>query len=241
MFKFRDDNRADGVNKSHVERLVRSIASRNMLEYKPIDVNDKMEIIDGQHRLRAAERLGVEIYYRIIADSQISDVIILNVAKTWLTGDYMNYYLKNHYPEYLKLNDFMKKNGLSLKVALALVIGYGHENYSKFKDGKLIFENDGLDTSLEICQATVGFVKKMNGTCQFTNAVKFWRPLTKIVRDPNFTLEKWQKNLSKLVQRVVAKATEKDYCELFEYIHNYNNSSKVTISSNEFSSRSSED
>lgn len=238
MFIFRNDNRADGVNKNHVERLVKSIQNRNMLEYRPIDVNSKMEVVDGQHRLRAAERLGVEIYYRVLLDSESTDVITLNVAKTWLTGDYMNYYVKNHYPEYLKLDAFMKKTGLTLKVALALVIGYGHENYFKFKAGDLIFEDTNLDTSLEICQTTVGFIKKMNGQALFTNAVKFWRPMIKLVLDQNFTVDKWQRNLSKLVQRVVAKVSEKDYLELFEYIHNYGNSSKVSIVNQEYSSHS---
>ena len=31
---------------------------------RPIVVNKKMEVMDGQHRLMAAKQLGVEIYYQ---------------------------------------------------------------------------------------------------------------------------------------------------------------------------------
>lgn len=228
MFKLRDDNRTE-INKSHVQRLVNSIKSNNMLAYRPIDVNSQMEVIDGQHRLKAAEQLGVPIFYRVLENSQEGDVIVLNVAKTWLTADYMNYYLKNQYPEYLKLQDFIKRTGLTLKVALSIVIGYTHDAYTKFKEGKMIYQEENIDHELEICLSTVEYIKKMTGNQTFLNTIKFWRPMIKMVRDPNFRLAKWTSNLSKLVNRVTARATERDFLELFQSIHNYRNTDKINI------------
>ena len=228
MFRFRDDNRAE-INKTHVERLKKSIAARNMLEFRPIDVNDKMEILDGQHRLLAAQALGTDIYYRIIHDSNPADIILMNVAKTWQSLDYLNYYCKNGYPEYLKFNEFMRKACLSVKVALSLCIGTSKTAYAQFRDGTMKYVDENLEHYLEICHNTIEFIKKHNGSCYFTESTRFWRPLVRLVRDPNFRLDKWEKNLSKLVQRVVAKAAERDFAELFQSVHNYHNQEKVDV------------
>lgn len=51
------------ISKKHVNRLVDSISRENHLDSSPILVNLNFEIICGQHRLMAAKKLGVPIYY----------------------------------------------------------------------------------------------------------------------------------------------------------------------------------
>lgn len=41
------------VNKAHVKKLAASIRKKNLLYIRPVIVNDRMEIIDGQHRVAA--------------------------------------------------------------------------------------------------------------------------------------------------------------------------------------------
>ena len=57
-----------GYAQRHLKNLVSSIAQNNLLQYSPIIVNDKMEVIDGQHRLAAAQSLGLPIYYVVAGD-----------------------------------------------------------------------------------------------------------------------------------------------------------------------------
>ncbi len=109
QFIFREDNRAK-ISQAHVERLAQSIASRNLLEFKPILVKAAMEIIDGQHRFLAAKKLGIEIYYEIKKDINPLDVITLTISKAWMFSAYFNFFCKNNYTEYLKLKDFVDKN-----------------------------------------------------------------------------------------------------------------------------------
>ena len=52
IFKIMDCNRE--LSAANLQKLIGSIKSRNLLEFRPIIVNSKMEIIDGQHRLAAA-------------------------------------------------------------------------------------------------------------------------------------------------------------------------------------------
>ena len=109
MFKFREDNRKE-ISNVHVRVLVRSITHNNMLKYKPILVNSKMEVLDGQHRLLAAKEIGVPIFYEVEKDMDIKSIISLQTQKAWTTTDYINAYAKNGYEDYIKLSDFCKKN-----------------------------------------------------------------------------------------------------------------------------------
>ena len=139
-FIFRLDNR-ERIDQGHVKRLVTSIQSRNMLDMRPINVNEKMEILDGQHRLLAAKELGVYIYYTIEKTIEIPDIILLNTMKAWGDKDYLNYYLKHGKEEYAKLNTFMAENKLELRVALSLTIGSSREQHTAFRNGSYLFES----------------------------------------------------------------------------------------------------
>lgn len=51
------------IDDKHVKRLAKSIARKNLLYIRPLIVNEKMQIIDGQHRLAAAKEIKATVYY----------------------------------------------------------------------------------------------------------------------------------------------------------------------------------
>ena len=51
------------INYNHVRRLIKSMQEEYLIV--PIQVNEKMEVIDGQHRIAACKELGFPIYYMI--------------------------------------------------------------------------------------------------------------------------------------------------------------------------------
>lgn len=225
IFKLRHDNRT--LELAHIEKLVQSIQARNLLEFRPIIVNSKMEILDGQHRLEAAKKLGVEIYYQIQDDVKAEDIITLNISKAWNMGDYLNYYVKNDYEEYKKLKEFMTKHNLKLIVCMAVAIGSTKDAFNDFKTGKFVFQQDVLDTELEICWDTINCIRKYNGRCQYAYASRFWKALLKIVKHPDFNEEKWRFNMVRLVDDFAPKARCEDYVRLFQSIYNNRNHSKI--------------
>jgi hypothetical protein len=228
MFKFRADNRA-AINQGHVNKLVESIKINNLLEYTPILVNDEMEIIDGQHRLLAAKKLGTEIYYKQEKGINASDVIALNLAQKWGMQDYMNYYCKNHYPEYMKLDEYMKKNGVSFRVALNLVLGSTHDSLHKFRMGKYKHSEEALEGDIDMCWHTINYIRKMNGNSPYTTTTKFWAALLMLVRHSNFDAKKWQENLKRMVDKFTVKINKKSYLDLMMEVHNWRNPNKVEL------------
>lgn len=228
MFVFRDDNR-EKIDRAHVQKLVQSITARNMLDLKPILVNEKMEIIDGQHRLLAAQKLDVEIYYDVQKNIDASDIIRLNTTKNWTTGDIFNFYCKHEYPEYLKLQEFMKKNQLSLKIAIIISIGKAHAQHADFKNGLFKFNDEIMEADLDTCWDTINYIKKMNGHSPYVLSAKFWQALLKIVQHYSFEADKWHSNVKKMVEHFTAKATTNDYVRMMQNIYNWRNNNKINL------------
>ena len=230
MFKFREDNR-EKIDQNHVKRLKESISSKNLLDLRPIIVNSDYEVIDGQHRLLAAQALNVDIYYEIKNElNDPLDVILMNTSKSWGINDYLNFYVKHKYPEYLKLKSYMVSQNLPVRTAVTLCSGRKKFSFPDFKAGKFVYEEIANQELVDMCWDTINYLKKMNGFCAFTESSRFWVALVKLVSHENFNFQKWNQNLSKMVQRVCAKATSKDYCAMLMNIYNFQNREKIDIS-----------
>jgi hypothetical protein len=226
-FNFRVDNR-EAINQAHVARLKESISARNLLEFRPIIVNVQMEILDGQHRLLAAKGLGVDIYYQVEEELRPEDIIALNVSKSWGIGDFLNYYLKNGYPEYRKLKDFLDKNRLQLKVALRLTMGATDKAMNDYRHGKYIFNNEYNDI-IEECWTTIHYIQRMNGSSTYTTTTKFWLALVKLVMHDKFDSQKWRQNLERMVDKFGPRINTKAFADLFMEVHNWRNNNKLDL------------
>ena len=128
QFVLRPDNRADGISERHVKLLMLSLKSKNLLHLRPIAVTESMEVIDGQHRLEAAMRLGLPIYYEVEKNLEAKDVILMNVVKPWSASDFFNYYVKNGYPEY-----FAKILNAAIWIGINVVVKGEELDLSKVK------------------------------------------------------------------------------------------------------------
>lgn len=228
LFIFRDDNR-EKIDQAHVRRLVESIKARNLLHLRPIDVNDRMEIIDGQHRFLAAKSLGIEIYYKKERTLEAEDIIRMNISKAWTMNDYLNFYCHHQKDSYILLKRFMEKHKLILKVALNIAIGDSRLNFQKFKGGEFEFIEESLEQELDVCWQTIEYIKKMNGYSAYTNSSRFWKALLKLVKHPEFDLNKWRNNTQKLVDHFTPKGRTEDYIKMVQTIYNWKNLNKIRI------------
>ncbi len=230
MFVFRSDNRQKGVDDNHVQCLIDSIKSNNMLELRPIQVNSKMEIIDGQHRVKAAKALGLEIFYTVTPDANPLDIISLNIQKPWQFGDFLNFYIENDYPEYKKLQQFMLKNRLELRLALRLTSKSYKQIGHLFKTGKYVFcEDPNHGIILEICHGTIDYIQRMNPNSTYVHTSRFWSAMIKLVQHVDFNVQKWMSNITKMTERFCIKATQDDYLKLFMEVHNWHNQKRISL------------
>ena len=98
QFRFANYNRI--VDPKHVQQLVNEVKGGHPL-LSPVIVNEKFEIIDGQHRLEALKRLKEPVEYIVRPGAAKSDVVSINNSQvrwrpiTWIES-YANAGNKNY-------------------------------------------------------------------------------------------------------------------------------------------------
>jgi len=109
------------INKAQVAKLYESFGNLpSLVQATPIIVNDKMEIIDGQHRFQAWKKLGVPIAYYQVNGLTLGDVQVMNSStKNWTPLDYAKSYSALGKPDYDIYLKFKSKYKLSHNVLLS--------------------------------------------------------------------------------------------------------------------------
>ena len=121
-FRFFPFNRP--IVQSHVKSLAESIALKNDMDRYPVHVTQDMEIIDGQHRMKACEMLGIGVKYVVIKDFQKSDIGRLNKNQLkWSRKNWLHWYAESGNAHYQKLQTFMTDEKMRLTDTLVMLYG----------------------------------------------------------------------------------------------------------------------
>lgn len=225
IFKFREDNRT--VKDSHVRKLAESIEEKNMLHLFPILVNVDLEVMDGQHRLKAAEYLGLPIWYRVSDEVESKDMLAINVSSLkWDTKDVLTHFLSLGYPEYIKLDCLMKREGINITTALAMGLGHSHKNYEAFRKGEYKFDDRLNEIDFKLYKETVDLVQRLRGNTTPFKSKRFSRALLNFSTREDFNRERWFRNLGKMITRFHPCLTEKEYEEMFSHIYYWGSKKK---------------
>lgn len=163
-------------NKKQVQNLKEIISQENRLHLHPILVNEKMEVIDGQHRLEAAMQLGVPVFY-IKSDLGYDHILFSNLWQRKLAlDDVIKYYArKDKIPSYIQVYDYLKTMDIKPKCFFGLVLGGMNRALSDhIKSGKFLMPEDEETTS-KLIVAYIEFVrfaksKRIKPYSMFTNA-----------------------------------------------------------------------
>ena len=87
-------------------------------------VNEKFEIIDGQHRFLISQELKLPINYIISKNYGLNEVQILNAnMKNWTIVDYVNGYCDLGFKDYEIYREFINEYSFTNQVALVLLSG----------------------------------------------------------------------------------------------------------------------
>lgn len=226
LFKRHESNR--DVNEKKVLALMKSIAEKNQLRSKPILVDNDGNVIDGQHRLEAARRLGIAIPFYIDANADINDVVRLNNNQdVWKAADYLKHYASKGSQEYVKLKSFIDVEKISLNVALQLLNGQRSMHFHrKFKQGDYTFPSEieyqeALERNERI-KEVIDFIKKRtSGNKAYLDRVTFYSALVNFYNITSFSHEVFMHKLSQRLNLMSPRTRECDYAVLFKEIYNF--------------------
>lgn len=223
QFKTVKGNR--GIYKPHLLRLISSIERNNILPENPIIVNDKMEVIDGQHRLEAAKTLAFPIFYVVKEGARLNEVQLLNANnRQWLTYDYLLSHIAQGKKEYIDLKELADEYRLSVPLAIRILDGRFDDNVVRdFRDGKLTIKNREQSESLA---SLVSEVRKHTPDNCWSH-IRCVEALSRlnVQMNPRLFLEA----LDRYQQVITRRMSVKDYLRQFENILNAGGKTTITL------------
>ena len=227
------------TNPMHVRKLSHSITVNGLLQ-NPIIVNEKMNVIDGQNRLKAAKEANSGIYYIIVKDYGLKEVQTLNLnQKNWNKKDFMNGYADMGIESYKKLKEFyLKNNDFSLSNCVSLCSNRdssGFDASNKFraayKKPSMIKEvfNEGTwkGSSFNLGQDYANKLKLIEPLYDGYNRSSFVNALIGILKNKEFNFETFLRKLK--IKKLDHCVSTTEYKSLIEDIYNYKNREKVNL------------
>jgi hypothetical protein len=224
MFKPIDGNR--NKNELHIARLKTSMATNYL--FTVIIVNEKYEIIDGQHRFECIKDLGLPLHYIICKGYGLSEVHMLNAnSKTWNADDYLEGYCNLGLKDYLVYKDFKNKYKIGHNECMALLAGshtIGNKNkifYSGHFKVTHLFEAEDIMDKILMIEPYYNAKGIRRRTFIYTMVI--------LMQNENFEFTEFLQKLKIQPTALQDCNTVDQYKLLIEEIYNYKRSRKINL------------
>ena len=226
LFKTLNGNR--DVNKLHLTRLKESMKKNHLTTI--IMVNEKFEIIDGQHRFLVSQELKLPINYIISKNYGLNEVQILNAnMKNWQTVDYVNGYCDLGYKDYLIYREFVEDYGFQNQVSILLLsgehsTGTGESSpATKFKEG--LFKVKDLENAKRMAEKIMMVEPYYKGYLRRS----FILALHGMFKNENFEFTEFIAKLKQQPTTLQDCTNVSQYKSLIEEIYNYRRREKINL------------
>jgi len=224
--KFKSIHGNRNKNLQHIRRIKTSMEQQYL--FTVIIINEKFEIIDGQHRFDAISDLGLPLHYMIMEGYGLPEVHRLNAnSKDWNMDDYLTAYCELGYSDYLQYREFKSKYNIGHSVCITLLAGKNHCNTGKTRSGFA----DG-NFKIKSLKNAEKFIEKVFMTSAYYSNYrnsKYIYALKNLSENPNFEFTEFIQKL-KLQPMVLQDCTSSDmYINLIEEIYNYRRREKVNL------------
>lgn len=229
-FKLVGVNRS--VDKKHVKDIADSMLRRNLMHLFPLIVNEKFEIMDGQHRLGAVKLikdtngLSLPAYYIVDPDITIDDISLLNSNKVnWGNLDYINFYACKMNKNYIEILKLMKRYKW-MKLSTAITLLSSHKRDVKvLKSGD--FKADRIEQAYFVAACVEELGGKIRSYYQFWKGTAFCSALNRIVRTKQYKHQVMMN--SKLLPDIESQHTEREFIHELQKVYNSGRSEKVNF------------
>jgi len=217
----------------------------------PIVINEKNEIIDGQHRLEACKRLGIPVKFIVDVGANIDHVISANiVGQKWSLMDYVNRYSSEGNGHYQRLHDFIiecKKHGISASAAMSIVNnGKSYKGYYMYDDGKirqhggkykvkkLYYVGDDVRLGYFRIESLKEPRKRLEAIIQFKHFAfykksYFINAILQVMRIKDFDVKRLRQAADTYPNRFVNEPDVDGFVRMFESVYNYRMKTKLPL------------
>jgi hypothetical protein len=212
------------IREGLVRSLIESINQYGYIKSRPIIVDEMLNIIDGQHRFIACQRLGLPIFYSIEHVKSDNVILALNMnQQIWRLQDYIHKHAIDGIEFYKAVRVFMDKYNMGSTNSLIILSGTRPEagyvrlgkNFPLFKDRERVVE----------------FLFQAKNYLDFWNNAKFVEAVVIVFKKAD------DHNIKRLLNKIdiiKQQAKTTDYLILFENLINkgLKNESKLSLTQN---------
>lgn len=230
MFNKHESNRK--INQPNLKKIIHSIKTQNMLQFRPILVDGNMNVIDGQHRLEAAKELQVEVYYQVKKEAEHEDIVLLNSnQRAWSYDDYFNYYISRGNEDYKKIKQYCEKNNISINEFIHCTFS-GPQKSKEIKTGLLKFpDSEKLNELNRLTKEVKEILEVINkyllNKKTLTSSQKLKRALYSFLRNPEVKSDTLIDKITMKASAIRPCADTFSYYSMLKDIYNWRNPSPV--------------
>jgi len=219
QFKFRKDNR--NINQRRVNILSTNMKKNGWLRGSYLVVNEKIELIDGQHRLLGAMLAGVPVAYIIEPGSGFKEIRGLNQGHAdWKYREHLDGYVKEKNPDYIVLNNFLKEfpQFRFTEALMFLVNNNTGVNRYTFDSGlfKVADVEKGKTWARQVSRLQPYFENGYNKSLFVRGIIRILAKKSKV-----FDMEEFIRKVSIRPGMIYSCGTTEQYINLIESIYNY--------------------
>lgn len=223
LFKPIDGNRNKNV--LHLNRLKKSITEHYL--FTVIIVNERYEIIDGQHRFECVKDLGLPLNYIVCKGYGLNEVQILNQnSKTWNADDYLTGYCNLKNENYLIYKEFKEKYQFGHNECMSMLTGInmnGGTLFNAFKDGTFKV------TNLVNAEKEAEQIWMLEDLYKGFKRRAFIYAMLCLFDKPQFDFSEFLQKIKKQPSSLKDCVDIKQYISLIEEIYNYRRHEKVNL------------
>jgi len=230
-FKLIKGNR--DISEMHIKRLKHSISQTPLISL--ITINERYEIIDGQHRFNAFKELGLPIHFIMVYGYGIKEVQILNANSTnWKKTDFLDGHSKSGKESYLKFKKFQEDfPSFNFSTCLKVLSNLRSEHTKTYEGIKAqskdfeqgLFEIPNLKKSYEIANMIMDYKPYFD---KF-NHTTFISTLLYLFQHENYKHTQMLSKLKLQPKALVVCRNQTQYALMLEGIFNYHTSKKVSL------------
>ena len=212
LFKTIEGNR--NIIPFHLQQLRNSMEQEYLVV--PIIVNEKYEVIDGQHRLENAKQLKKPVFFIMLKGYGIKQIQRLNSnMKNWNAKDFASGYRKLGFKDYIMYEQFMEKYQFGHRENVLILSGNTRYISREFYSG--LFKVKNYEEACQIADRILEYKPFYNGF----NRRAFIIALVSLFKNPKFSHAEMLGKLRFQSTQLVDCTNVKQYLVLLEHIYNY--------------------
>lgn len=223
-FKILKENRS--VTPARMKKIKASI-EKHGYHPQPILCNNKMEVIDGQGRLKACEELGIPVYFIIDPYAGIELCRDMNSSMTnWGLDDFILSYASEDVGDYSTIFDMVAKfsrKGLNTMTILAVALGASTCNINKVKAGELELSlpRDEIERRLDWIVDMIELAKP-----ESISRRSYLDALVRVIMIPSVDRKRLYQKVKARSMDIEPASRFEQYFDLFTNLYNKNNLSE---------------